>query len=140
MRSLKDTEMIGDGTDIAAGGYEQKRSEQHTDFHNNLERLKRIHHSYCIFNRHSPFIPELQCSFDDEGVLHGAFTCTEKYQGYNGRVHGGAIAAIIDASMTQCLMGHGVVGYTADLSVKYRNPVITECAASIKICINSITK
>jgi hypothetical protein len=26
--------------------------------------------------------------------------------------------------MTQCLMGHGIVAYTVELSIRYRNPVL----------------
>jgi acyl-coenzyme A thioesterase PaaI-like protein len=41
-------------------------------------------------------------------------------------VHGGVLAAIIDSSMAQCLMGHEVVAYTAELSIKYRKPVLIQ--------------
>lgn len=39
-------------------------------------------------------------------------------------VHGGILAAIIDAAMTQCLMGHGIAGYTGELSIRFRGPVM----------------
>jgi len=70
-------------------------------------------------------VPGLRFSFDDTGRLHGEFTCEDGHQGYDGMVHGGVIAAITDASMAQCLMGHDIVAYTADLTIKYRKPVKT---------------
>jgi acyl-coenzyme A thioesterase PaaI-like protein len=88
-----------------------------------LEHLKSIHHSQCIFNRRL-LVQSLNLKFRDNGTLFGDFTCTAQHQGYNNMVHGGIIAAIADASMAQCLMGHGIVGYTTELSIKYRKPVL----------------
>lgn len=89
----------------------------------NHDMLVNQHHSRCMFNNHQ-LVPELKFTFNAKGNLTGNFTCTEYHQGYDTMVHGGLIAAIVDASMVQCLMGHGIVGYTANLSVKYRKPVI----------------
>ena len=88
-----------------------------------LRRMKADHHTGCVFNRQSSVLPDVPVHFDDAGALHGEFTATELQQGYNGRMHGGVVAALIDASMAQCLMGHGVSGYTVSLTVKYRRPV-----------------
>lgn len=96
------------------------RASLYTD---NLLRLKKRHHSRCLFNRETDWLPKLRFVFDDTGVLYGGFTADEGHQGYDDKVHGGVLSAIIDASMAQCLMGHDVAGYTADLSVKYRKPV-----------------
>ena len=49
--------------------------------------------------------------------------CRENHQGYDRIVHGGITAAIIDASMAQCCMGHGMVAYTAKLAIRYREPL-----------------
>ena len=68
-------------------------------------------------------VPGLRFRFADSGVLHGQFNCSDFQQAMIHWVMG-VIAAIIDASMAQCLMGHGIVGYTVDLTVKYRKPVI----------------
>ena len=66
---------------------------------------------------------EIPFTFDRKGNLTGAFYCHEKYQGYDNRIHGGIIAALVDESMVRCLMGHNVIGVTVDLNVKYRLPV-----------------
>lgn len=101
----------------------------------NLKYFRETHHSQCLFNRSKMLIPGLSFAFDDSGALHGKFTCNHFHQGYNKMVHGGVIAAIIDASMAQCLMGHGVIGYTADLSVRYRKPLFIDTEALLKTYI-----
>jgi hypothetical protein len=139
VRSLTGEVPTGGGTDITAGGRPGKGDHTREEFEENLVRLKERHHSACLFGRKTPGIPEISASFDATGILHGTFTGTELHQGYNGRMHGGLIAAIVDASMTQCLMGHGVVGYTADLKIKYRQPVMIAMPVvfTIKIvCVN----
>lgn len=84
------------------------------------------HHNNCIFRSILKEGNGLTFSFDKNNNLKGTFYCHEKYQGYNNRIHGGIIAAIIDESMVHCLMGHGFVGVTTDLSIKYRLPVCTK--------------
>jgi acyl-coenzyme A thioesterase PaaI-like protein len=108
-------------------------------FERNLSRLKSLHHSQCLFNRRNQSIVRgLRFSFDDAGTLHGKFTCNRLHQGYDGMVHGGVIAAIIDSSMAQCLMGHGVAGYTADLSIKYRKPMLLHKPALLETRIMTV--
>jgi acyl-coenzyme A thioesterase PaaI-like protein len=87
-----------------------------------LKKLQDAHHAQCIF-RHNPPVDNLRFSFSEDGTLTGSFVCSTEHQSYNGIVHGGIIAAIIDASMAQCCMGHGIVAYTTNLSIRYRDPV-----------------
>lgn len=105
-------------------------------FEQNLVKLQAHHHSHCCFQKKKP-IDELRFSFDDKGTLFGLFTCTDEHQGYDNRVHGGLIAAIVDASMAQCLMGHGIAGYTTNLSITYRNPILINKPATIETSITS---
>jgi hypothetical protein len=105
-------------------------------YEQNLHNFKNCYHSQCIFNIREP-VPGLCFSFNNHGELLGTFTCTNIHQGYDGMVHGGILAAIIDASMTQCLMGHGVAGYTVDLSVKYCKPVMMNTRSELLTTIIS---
>ncbi len=114
------------------------QSDNATQFERNLSELRLRHHSRCIFNRQPFAIPYLHFSFDDLGIFQGNFTCNEHQQGYDGMVHGGIISAIIDASMAQCLMGHGVVGYTTDLSIRYRKPLLIHKTSSIRTSITCV--
>jgi uncharacterized protein (TIGR00369 family) len=106
-------------------------------FESNRTALRERHHAHCLFNR-TPPVPGLALRFDDRGNLHGEFTCNGYHQGYDGIVHGGVLAAIIDAAMAQCLMGHGVVAYTTDMSVKYRRPVTIREAARLETSIQEV--
>jgi len=107
-------------------------------YEENLEKLRNIHHSKCMFNREPSVIPGLRFWFADSGVLQGQFNCSEFQQGYDTMVHGGVIAAIIDSSMAQCLMGHGIVCYTVDLAVKYRKPVMINQQATLTTEITGV--
>lgn len=115
-----------------------KNSQNETCFEKNLKQLKEQHHSSCMFNNPKPLVPDLNFTFHNSGKLSGRFTCDNRHQGYDNMVHGGVIAAIIDASMAQCLMGHGVVGYTTDLSIKYRKPVIIGLESQLETIIETI--
>ena len=90
-----------------------------------LNSNRRKYHSKCIFNRKPP-IEDLDFSFNNEGVLTGDFVVSSDYQGYDGVAHGGLIASIVDASMTQCLMGHAIIAYTTDISLHFRKPVLID--------------
>jgi hypothetical protein len=86
-----------------------------------LKTLQKKHHGRCLFLK-GTLIPNLDFHFvNDCLLLHHSFNTL--YEGYDGMVHGGILAAIIDASMTQCLMGHGITGYTGELTIRYRGPV-----------------
>jgi uncharacterized protein (TIGR00369 family) len=49
--------------------------------------------------------------------------CDEKYQSYPGIVHGGVVATLLDAAMTNCLLLRGITAVTAELHVRYHRPV-----------------
>ncbi len=115
--------MGGDEGCFEGGGELSMNPCDAREYESNLAVLKEAHHQECLFNQDRSFVPGLNFYFDDAGVLHGRLTCGSEQQGYLRMVHGGIIAAVSDASMAQCLMGHGIVGYTADLSVKYRKPI-----------------
>jgi uncharacterized protein (TIGR00369 family) len=91
-------------------------------YQSRLREISASCHASCIF-KHNPPIKGLRFVFNTSGELTAEFTCDESHQGYDSKVHGGLIAAVIDASMAQCLMGHGVVAYTAELKVRYKHPL-----------------
>ena len=86
------------------------------------ETMKRRFHSECLFRENRQGL-ELKTSFGDDGTLRAEFDCRDEYQGYDGRVHGGVLAAVLDAGMAQCLLGHGIVAYTARSTIRYLRPV-----------------
>lgn len=113
------------------------KNKSSADYELNLQTLKGLHHARCLFNLHPP-VPDLLLRFNDQGMLLGEFTCNGYHQGYDDMVHGGVISAIVDASMVQCLMGHGIVGYTADFSIKYRKPVMIYRKATLETSVVAV--
>ncbi len=94
-------------------------------------RLQRKHHAHCLFQNDPP-VEGLRFSFRDDGSLQAKILFDTGHQGYDGMVHGGLLSAVIDASMAQCLMGHGVVAYTADLKLTYKKPVEIHSEAQLQ--------
>lgn len=81
-------------------------------------------HAGALGNRFAPpWFDPLAWEFTTSGELHGILLDGLQTEGYRNLVHGGAIAALIDAAMTHCLFGHGIVALTAELKVSYRKPL-----------------
>ena len=60
---------------------------------------------------------------DGEGGVRTTFEPHERLQGYDGLLHGGVAAALLDSAMTHCLFHRGVRAVTADLRGRYPHPV-----------------
>lgn len=68
---------------------------------------------------------------DGAGGVTGAFRGRVELQGYDGLLHGGVIAALLDAAMTNCLFARGIEAVTGELAVRYRHP--TPCEAALEL-------
>ena len=66
------------------------------------------------------------------------FFCHERYQGFDGIMHGGVLSALLDAAMVQCLMGHGVVAYTTRMNIRYHKPVKLKQNVTIRCEIKEV--
>ncbi len=61
-----------------------------------------------------------------DGSVLARFTGCDHHQGYPGRMHGGAITAVMDETMGRAIMtryGDDIWGVTAELTVRFRKPV-----------------
>lgn len=67
-----------------------------------------------------------------DGGVEAHFDCARIFEGYSHRIHGGVIAALLDGAMTNCLFAHGRVAVTAELTVRYRHPVMTDRRATVR--------
>jgi uncharacterized protein (TIGR00369 family) len=65
-----------------------------------------------------------------DGAVRATFACASLFEGYPGCLHGGIISTILDSAMTNCLFAHGHHAVTAELSVKFRAPVVLERVAT----------
>ena len=73
---------------------------------------------------------EFVCSPD--GSVRGELTDGAAFQGYTGQLHGGIIAALLDGAMTNCLFAHDCEAMTAELTVRYRHPVLAEGGLTVR--------
>lgn len=72
-----------------------------------------------------------------DGSVTTEFACDARYQGYPDRLHGGIVALVLDAAMTNCLFARGVRGYTGKMQVRYRAPVALRERAVIRAWVTS---
>lgn len=67
----------------------------------------------------------------DGGVETRIKTHTE-LQGYDGILHGGVIASLLDAAMTHCLFHNMVQAVTGDLRVRFVRPIPCDACLDIR--------
>jgi acyl-coenzyme A thioesterase PaaI-like protein len=67
--------------------------------------------------------------------VYTSYPCSKLLQSYPGMVHGGMVAALLDAAMTNCLFSRGVTAVTGDLRVRFRQPVKVDCVAEITAAV-----
>ncbi|MBZ0265411.1 PaaI family thioesterase [bacterium] len=58
-----------------------------------------------------------------DGGVEAEFSPNKLLQGYDGCLHGGVIASLLDSAMTNCLFRHNIQAFTADLHVRYLETV-----------------
>ncbi len=67
-----------------------------------------------------------------DGSVEAVFPGGDTYQGYTGVLHGGVIAMLLDAAMTNCLFAQERRSVTADLAVRFRHPVASGQPARLR--------
>jgi acyl-coenzyme A thioesterase PaaI-like protein len=72
-----------------------------------------------------------QPSDDGQGVT-AVFPCDPVFDGYAGHLHGGVVCSLLDGAMVHCLFQRGRIGYTAELSVRFRGTVATGTRALVR--------
>ena len=102
-------------------------------YYNNKNRLSEKYHTNCITKNFLDF----NIQFEEDGTLTGYFFAKEKYQGYNGKLHGGVLSWLLDSLMTQCLFGHGIKAVTGKLDIRYRKPIDVNTHLNISVNIES---
>lgn len=89
-------------------------------------------HSRCLLcGEHNPRSLNLSFRAEADGSVRMSFRGHPELQGYDDILHGGIIAALLDAAMTHCLFHHGVRAVTGDLHVRYVRPV--PCDADVEL-------
>lgn len=66
----------------------------------------------------------LKLKFEQDGdVCRAQFTAGPEHQGWNGVIHGGLVATMLDEAMAQWLWQRGIATMTAEMTVRYSRPV-----------------
>jgi acyl-coenzyme A thioesterase PaaI-like protein len=66
----------------------------------------------------------LDFTVHDDGSVSASFLGHSALEGFQGFLHSGMIASLLDGAMTNCLFARGHVAMTAELKVRYRKPVL----------------
>jgi len=81
-------------------------------------------HPYCLVcGQSNPFGLGLKFTCEPDGSVAATFLGHPALEGFEGLLHGGMIASLLDGAMTNCLFAHGYVAMTGELKVRYREPV-----------------
>jgi acyl-coenzyme A thioesterase PaaI-like protein len=98
-----------------------------------MNRLRMRGHDRCLACTH----PDLKLDFtlDDPHTLRTSVDFTDAMTSFNGMVHGGLQAFVIDEALTCALMGMGIYGATCDLKLRYKASVVVGPTAHIRVKI-----
>jgi len=98
-----------------------------------LEQTRAQAHGHCVVCGHADgHAPRLRFAVVDDGSVQATFQPDPAYEGYHGILHGGVIAALLDAAMTNCLFARGRHGLTAELCVRFRHPVVSDTLLQLR--------
>lgn len=68
----------------------------------------------------------------DEQTVEGTFVGGSHLQGYEGILHGGIVATLLDSAMAHCLFQKNIKGVTADLRVRFLHSIPCMSKVTIK--------
>jgi acyl-coenzyme A thioesterase PaaI-like protein len=68
----------------------------------------------------------------DGRAVEATFPCDPGFEGYEGQLHGGVVCSLLDGAMVHCLFHVGLTAYTAELSVRFREAVVTGRPATVR--------
>lgn len=82
-------------------------------------------HPFCLVcSQANPLGLGLEFTVLDDGSVSAPFLGHSALEGFQGFLHGGMIASLLDGAMTNCLFAHGHVAMTGELKVRYRKPAV----------------
>jgi acyl-coenzyme A thioesterase PaaI-like protein len=89
-----------------------------------LQSLRSEEHPECLLcGSANPWGLKLDFRVQPDGSVLARFLCRNVFQSYRETLHGGVISAVLDAAMTNALFSKGVVGVTAELTIRFLSPV-----------------
>jgi uncharacterized protein (TIGR00369 family) len=104
-----------------------------------LSELRSQGHERCVVCAPShPLGLRIEYHVGAGGVVQAEFMCHDVFQAYPGHFHGGLITFLLDGAMTNCLFAHGIEAVTAELTVRFLRPVLTDHLAVVSARLTSI--
>ena len=95
-------------------------------------------HTHCLFcGSLNPRSLHLEFEASEDGGVKAIYTAPPELQGYDGIVHGGILASLLDSAMTHCLFHRGVRALTGDLHIRYLQSVPFGIALEIRARVRS---
>lgn len=95
-------------------------------------------HAACIAcGSANPVGLRLKFARQEDGSVRAAVFCRREMSGYDGFLHGGVAALMLDSAMTNCLFSMGIAALTAEFNLKYKAPVIIGRAAEVSASLVS---
>jgi len=74
---------------------------------------------------------KLRFASGSDGSTTATFACHEALEGYLGVMHGGVISSILDGAMTHCMFARGKTAVTAEMSTRFRHPILVRQSATV---------
>lgn len=85
-----------------------------------LRHMQKARHAECIFcNAADSLGIDLDWQVRDDRTVQAAFVLDERFQSYEGIVHGGIVSLLLDGVMTNSLFAEGIVAVTGELTIRY---------------------
>ena len=101
-----------------------------------LTRIRAQEHANCmVCSPSSKSGLGLQFAVSEDGSVEATFSCDKAFQGYANVLHGGLISCLLDGAMTNCMFAHGHAPVTAELNVRFRDPVVIGQPATVRAWI-----
>jgi len=97
----------------------------------------RLHGGCVACGENNPAGLRLKFEVQPDGSVKAAAFCVKELAGYDGLLHGGVAALMLDSAMTNCLFSAGVTALTAEMTVKYKAMVTIGRAVTLTARIKS---
>ena len=95
---------------------------------------------YCfVCGENNPSGLHLRFSLQD-GKVQTEFTPQKIHQGYKDIIHGGLISTLLDEAMVKAALMQGMPAVTAEITVRFKNPLMVGEKAIVEAVIEKINK
>ncbi len=95
-------------------------------------KLKELHGNCIACGAENSSSLKLQFHPVDDQTVEGTFVGGSHLQGYEGILHGGIVATLLDSAMAHCLFQKNIKGLTADLRVRFLHSIPCMSRLTIK--------